>query len=166
MAQAGFATPHGERLDWSAAVWAGIIAGVVFLMMEMILVATVGGQSPWGPPRMMAAMVMGQEVLPPPATFDFGVVMVAMIIHFILSIIYAFILAWAIANWTMGLGAAIAAGAVFGFVIYLVNFYGFAPLLWPWFTGARNLITISSHIVYGLVLGWAYVALASRRSIA
>jgi uncharacterized membrane protein YagU involved in acid resistance len=166
MAHTGFATPHGERLDWSAAVWAGMIAGVVFLMMEMILVATVGGESPWGPPRMMAAMVMGQEVLPPPATFDFAVVMVAMIVHFVLSIIYGFILAWAIANWTMGLGAAIAVGAVFGLALYLINFYIFTPLMFPWFAMARNMITISAHIVFGLVLGWAYVALASRRSIA
>jgi hypothetical protein len=166
MANAGFATPNGERFDWGAAVWAGVIAGAVFLMMEMILVATVGGESPWAPPRMMAAMVLGEGVLPPPATFDFGIVMAAMIIHFVLSLIYAFILAWVIANWALGMGAAIAVGAVFGFALYLINFYGFASLFFPWFAMARNMISISAHIVYGLVLGGAYVAIASRRSVA
>lgn len=166
MAHAGSATRNGEHLDWIAAVWAGIIAGAVFMMMEMILVGTVGGGSPWAPPRMISAMVLGEGVLPPPATFDFGIVMLAMVIHFVLSIIYAFVLGWIIANWALGLGAAIAAGAVFGLIIYLVNFYGFASLWFPWFAMARNWISIVSHIAFGLVLGWAYVALSSRRALA
>lgn len=166
MAHAGFATPHGERRDWGAAVWAGIIAGAVFMMMEMILVGTVGGDSPWAPPQMIAAMAMGEGVLPPPSSFDFQILMVAMIIHFVLSIVYAFMLAWIIANWSLGIGASIVVGAVFGFALYLINFYGFASLWFPWFAMARNMISISAHIVFGLVLGWAYAALASRRSIA
>lgn len=166
MAHAGFATPHGERLDWGAAVWAGVIAGAIFMTMEMILVGTVGGDSPWAPPRMIAAMALGEGVLPPPATFDLGILMMAMAIHFVLSIVYAFVLAWIIANWAMGMGAAIVVGAAFGFALYLINFYGFASLWFPWFAMARNWISISAHVVFGLVLGWAYVALASRRSIA
>lgn len=39
-----------EKLDWKAAIWAGVIAGVVFMMLEMVLVGTIGGQSPWGRP--------------------------------------------------------------------------------------------------------------------
>ena len=35
---------------WSDGVWAGVIAGVVFMMMEMMLVWLVKGESPWGPP--------------------------------------------------------------------------------------------------------------------
>ena len=57
-------------IDWKAALWAGIVAGFVFMVLEMLLVQLVGGGSMWGPPRMMAAMVMGRGVLPPPATFD------------------------------------------------------------------------------------------------
>ena len=61
------------RIDARAAVLAGIIAALVFMMLEMVLVASVGGESPWGPPRMIAAIGMGQTVLPPPATFDLTV---------------------------------------------------------------------------------------------
>jgi hypothetical protein len=39
------------------------------MMLQMGLVA-LAGDSPWGPPRMIAAIVMGEGVLPPPATFD------------------------------------------------------------------------------------------------
>ena len=56
------------------------------MMMEMGLVAMSGG-SPWGPPRMIAAIVMGESVLPPPATFDLMILMTAMAVHMMLSII-------------------------------------------------------------------------------
>ena len=141
-------------LNLKAAVWAGIIAGAVFLVMEMVLVATIGGGSLWGPPRMMAAIVMGKDVLPPPATFALNIVIVAMIVHFALSIIYGFILGWLIRK--MSMGRAIGAGVVFGLVIYFINFYGIAPVIFPWFEMAQNWITFISHVVFGAVLGWAY----------
>ena len=34
---------------------------------------------------------MGKEVLPPPATFDLGIIMVAILIHFALSTVYGLI---------------------------------------------------------------------------
>ncbi len=150
-----------ERVAWRAAIVAGLIAGVIFLMMEMILLVVVG-ESPWGPPRMMAAMVMGEAVLPPPATFDVTIMMVAMVVHLMLSIALAVAFAWALSLWRLSVGAALALGAVFGLLIYLVNFYPVAAILFPWFAMARNWITISSHVVFGAVLAWAYLALARR----
>lgn len=150
-----------ERLDWKAAVWAGIVAGIVFMVLEMALVATVGGGSPWGPPRMIGAILLGREVLPPPGTFDLGVFLVAMLIHFVLAIILAFPVAWAISRWRLGLGASIGAGVVYGLAIYIVDFYGFTALF-PWFANARTPITLVAHLVFGLVLGWTYHALAVR----
>jgi len=41
-----------------------IIAGLVFMALEMMLVPLLQGGSPWGPPRMIAAIGMGKEVLP------------------------------------------------------------------------------------------------------
>ncbi len=148
-----------KSLNWKAAIWAGILAGIVFIMLEMALVGTVMGQSPWGPPRMMAAMVMGEGVLPPPATFDLGIMMVAMMIHVPVAIIYGITLAWVISSWRLGLGASIAVGTAFGLLIYFVNFYGFTAI-WPWFAMARNMISIFAHAMFGLVLGWVYHAMA------
>jgi uncharacterized membrane protein YagU involved in acid resistance len=149
-------------LDWQAALWAGLIAGVVFMMMEMILVATAGGGSAWGPPRMIAAILMGQEVLPPPATFDLGIFATAMAIHFALSVIYALVLAWIVSRWHLSTGLALATGAVFGLVIYLVNFYPVASALFPWFAMARNWISILVHVVFGASAAWVYVEMAGR----
>lgn len=154
-----------KSLNWKAAIWAGVVAGMVFIMLEMVLVATVMGQSPWGPPRMMAAMVMGEGVLPPPATFDTGIMMVAMMIHVPLAIIYGIILGWVISNWRLGLGASVAVGTASGLLIYFVNFYGFTAI-WPWFAMARNLISIFAHAMFGLVLGWVYHAIPRQDAAA
>ena len=140
------------RPDWKAAIWAGVIAGAAFLMLEMILV-TAGGGSPWGPPRMMAAIVLGRGVLPPPATFDFAILMAAMTVHFVLSIGLGILFAFVASRMTIG--PAILAGAIFGVAVYIVNFYGFT-VLFPWFAMARNLTSIFAHAVFGVVLAWSY----------
>ena len=149
------------KLDVKAAIWAGIIAGVVFMIVEMVLVATVGGGSPWGPPRMIAAIGMGKDVLPPPATFDLGVMIVAMAIHFVLATLLGMILGLIVSRWKLGLMASIGVGAIFGLAVYLVNFYGFTALF-PWFAMARTPISLLAHVVFGTVLGWSYHALAVR----
>lgn len=150
-----------RSLDWKAAVWAGIVAGVVFMMLEMLLVMMVQGDSPWGPPRMIAAMVMGKDVLPPPASFDAAIMAVAMMIHLVLSIVLGFVLGWLISGWRLGLAAAIIAGTVFGLVVYFVDFYLFTGI-WPWFAMARGPVSIFAHAVFGFVLGWVYRALERR----
>lgn len=157
-------TARRAAFNWSAAVWAGLIAGLVFVMMEMILVTTAGGGSAWGPPRMMAAMVMGKDVLPGPEnppSFDLWIVVIGMVVHFVLSVVLALVLAAGLTAMRVGAGAAIAIGAGFGLLVYIVNFYGFTALF-PWFENARNWITIASHLVFGAVAGGCYVSLARR----
>lgn len=149
-------------VDWRAAIGAGLIAGAVFMMLEMIMVPAFLGGSPWGPPRMIAAIVMGQGVLPsppPPPSFDAGVLVAAMVVHFVLSVVYALIFA-AIAGRLAG-GMAALVGAGFGLVLYLVNFYLFTGLF-PWFANARNWVSIFAHIVFGLTLALAYKGLERR----
>ena len=147
-----------------AAVWAGLIAGVVFMMLEMLLVGTIGGGSPWGPPRMIAAIGMGKDVLPPPASFDLSIMIVAMLIHFVLAIVLGIVFALIVARWNMGLITMAVAGAAFGMVVYLITFYGFTALF-PWFAMARNGISLFSHAMFGLVLGWSYYVLARPRVV-
>ena len=146
--------PRGSHLKSGAL--ADVIAGAVFMMMEMGLVALSGG-SPWGPPRMIAAIVMGEGVLPPPASFDLMIVMVAMVVHFMLSIIIG--LAFAFLAGRFSLLMAVAVGAGIGLALYLVNFYGMTAFF-PWFAMARNMISVISHIAFGMVLGLSYRALA------
>jgi hypothetical protein len=146
------------HVDWKMAIWAGVIAGVVFLILEMLLVWVVQGMSPWAPPRMMAAMVLGPGILPPPADFSLMAVMTAMMIHFPLSIVYGLVLGWAIHRLEMGM--ALLVGAAFGLIaVYAVNFYLIAPMAFPWFVEARNWISVLAHVIFGVVLAGAYVAM-------
>ena len=142
-----------------AAIKAGLIAGLVFMMLEMLLVATVGGGSPWAPPRMIGAIVMGEGVLPPPATFDLVVFMVAMLIHFALSVLLGFIFAAIAEAARLSATAAAIVGLLFGLAVYVVSFYGMTAIF-PWFAMARNGISIFAHAMFGLVLGYSYRAMA------
>lgn len=149
--------------DWKAGALAGLIAGVVFLMLEMALVWMVQGMSPWGPPYMMAAMVLGEDVLPAMgtwATFDLTIVMIAMMIHFPLAVLYGLLGAWLIHR--LDLAGATMFGAGLGLAIYLANFYVIAPLAFPWFEMAQNWISVFAHIVFGAVIAIAYIALRKQ----
>ena len=147
-------------MDWRAAIWAGLIAGAVFMMLEMVLVPIFIGGSPWGPPRMIAAIGMGKSVLPPPDSFALVPLMVAMLIHFMLSIVLAIVLALLVAR--MDVGAAGMVGAVFGFLLYLVNFYGMTTLF-PWFAMARNWVSIFAHVMFGAVAALSYAWLRRHK---
>ena len=150
-----------RKLDWKAAILAGIVAGIAFMMLEMALVKMLQGMSPWGPPRMMAAMVMGKEVLPPPGTFDLTIMTVAMVIHLMLSVLLGVVLGLLISRLTLHVTASILVGAVFGVIVYYVNFYGFTALF-PWFAMARGAISIFAHAMFGAILGGVYSAIAQR----
>lgn len=113
---------------------------------------------------MIAAIAMGDGVLPPPATFDIGIMMVAMIVHFLLSILLGVVLGWAISHWRMTLMNAIIAGIVFGLVVYFVGFYVMTGIF-PWFAMARGGISIFAHAVFGLTLGWAYHSIAKPHAV-
>lgn len=145
-----------ETINWKAGIWAGIIAGIIFLILEMAMVPIFLDGSPWGPPRMIAAIVLGEGVLPPPATFDFAIVLVAIVLHMILSVIYALIIGYIIRK--MSFGMALSIGALIGLALYLVNFFLMTGIF-PWFEMARNWVSIFAHLIFGLSAAWAYVKL-------
>lgn len=147
-----------DSIDWSAAAWAGVIAGVVFMMAQMLLVWLLQGQSPWGPPRLIAAMLLGRDVLPPPADFALVPMMAAMGLHLVASVLYGIVIAWLVHRLSMA-GATVA-GVVFGLVaMYLVNFYLIAPAVFPWFVQARSWITALTHAMFGAAAAASYIGL-------
>lgn len=153
-------------IDWKAGAWAGVIAGLVFVMLEMGMVWMIQGQSPWGPPHLIAAMLLGNDVLPPPGTwapFDLKILMTAMMIHLPLSVVYGLIGAWLLHRFDGAVGVMIGAG--FGLAIYVVNFYVVAPALFPWFEMGRNWIGVVSHLMFGAVLAGAYLGLRKSNTM-
>ncbi|MDQ3025886.1 MAG: hypothetical protein M3R58_05215 [Pseudomonadota bacterium] len=148
---------HGLSTDWKAGAWAGVIAGLAFVMIEMLGVMLLQGESPWGPPRMIAAMALGPGILEGPAAFNFKYLMTAMMIHIPMSVAYGLFLAWAVHR--MQIVAALAVGLAFGIAIYLVNFYPIADALFPWFAKARGMLSVVAHAMFGIIAAGTYVGL-------
>jgi hypothetical protein len=147
------------RFNWRTAVIAGLIAGLIFLVLEMIMVPLFAGGSAWTQPRMIAGIVMGEEVVPPPATFDFGIFLVALLIHLGASVVLGLIFALIVMPVSLPVGAVI--GGVLGLVLYFINFYGFSAF-WPWFEDARHWVTVFTHISFGVAAAWSYKGLQAR----
>src|SRR4029453_17576176 len=63
--------------NWTAAIWASVIAGLVFAALEGVLVWAVQHQSPWTPLHMIGAIGLGSSAMSPPDTFDWKIIGVA-----------------------------------------------------------------------------------------
>ncbi|MBP0633217.1 hypothetical protein [Cupriavidus sp. AcVe19-1a] len=147
--------------DWRAAAIAGFSAGVVFLVVEMVALWLMG-ENPMGPPRMIAAIVMGPDVLSQGGT-SAGVMLAALITHFVLSIVFGMILAIIMAPFSFdsSIGMASLVGAVFGVAVYLIDFYGMTRVF-PWFAEARGGLSFLAHVIFGLVAADAYLKLERK----
>lgn len=150
----------GSHISGRAVLWAGLASGVVFLTLMGIMMPLFLGTSLWAAPRMIAAITQGPGALSPIDTFDLGAVLASLIVHFALSMAYAFVFAFIGKGHSMAADAV--AGVAFGLAVYVVNFYLFT-VLFPWFEQMRNWVAIVSHLAYGGVLGATYAAFASGR---
>ena len=141
-----------KTADFRAVIWAGLISGLVFLLVNMLLSWIVLG-TPWIFTRMAAGIVLGDGVVPPPATFDPLVFFTALLIHLFLSILFTTILALIIHRW--GLLVGILGGALFGLALYFINTYTFS-YFFPWFFSLRSWIILVSHVLFGATAGGVY----------
>jgi len=151
-------------LSWIRAAAAGIVAGVVATVAQIILWWAFTDDLPWilyRDARLTAAIVMGPAVLPPPSTFDPTVMIVATGIHTGLSVAYSLILVFAIRR--RPIRGALLAGLVFGLILYVVNMYGMTGMF-PWFSEVRDWITVAAHVVFGIAVAAVYKILPGNQS--
>jgi len=151
-------------IDIGAAVYAGVTAGIVATLTQIALWSIFTAALPaifFRDSRFAAAIVMGRGVLPPPASFDGRVMLVATLVHFALAILYGLTVARLIAG--LRIAPSLLAGSAFGLVLYAINMYGFTAVF-PWFASSRDWITAVAHVVFGVALAGAYrVAAGSGR---
>lgn len=147
--------PRGRQLvDWSASVWAGIGSGLAFLLINIFIVQNNG----WGLLNYTASLVLGQNAWKT-TEFDVTVFIVGLVIHFILSILFAMIVAFIIHRW--GLLVGFIGGALVGLSLYAINFYGLPGYInsLTSFTFIRGWPMAISHLVFGALAGGIYEAL-------
>lgn len=135
--------------DWEAAGLAGLLGGLTFLILEMVLTPLIGGGSVWDAPRLVASVVFGETLAVPADSF---VLTIALFVHFTLSLVYArvFALLTYRSAWN-----SVVLGAAFGLALYFVNFYGIGAFN-ERLAEARSLTWLLSHVGFGAVVGGAY----------
>lgn len=142
-----------QVMDWRAAVFAGLIAGAIFLVSLLIIYPVATGGSPWILLRMIAAVVLGQGALTPINAPSGSVAVVAVLLHFVLSLLYTLIVAFVVHRW--GVLLAVLVGGLIGLAIYLINVFTFT-IFFDWFTLAREWPFLVVHILFGAVAGGIY----------
>ena len=141
-----------EGLDLSAAIWAGLLAGILFLLSLLMLTNNQLGENElvW---RMIAAMVQGEGALDPVQAIDGGLLSSAIVVHLAISVFYGVVIALIIHRW--GLIAGLLGGAILGLALYAINFYTFS-FFFPWFFPFRSWMMVVSHLIFGAVAGGTY----------
>lgn len=137
-----------RQADWTAAAIAGFGAGGILMLLEIAWVSMTG-HNPWLTTRMVAAMIMGWEVLQS-SGYDIVVVVAALVVHYILGITFALMLAALIAPFHLdsSMGLVMLTGAAFGALLYVLNFYGMSGAF-TWFAEMRGWPTFIGHLVFG-----------------
>lgn len=141
----GAGSSHNLRCVVAAAIVAGIAATLAQLGLWWVT-GEHAAELLLRDARLTAALVLGREVLPPPADFDMTIMLVASLIHFGLSLLYA---AFLFPLRRLPRSEALMIGSLFGAALYVVNLYGFT-WWFPWFIAARGGITFIAHIVFGV----------------
>ncbi len=140
----------------------GIVAGIAFAMFEMI-VAQIMGDGFFMPLRMIGAIVLGQGALEPSYTLATAAI-AGVVVHMVLSAIYGAVfgaVASAVGVLRANRGVLVGVATVFGLLLWLVNFYVIAPMLFPWFLMANPVVQFAAHTFFygtalGLLLGGAW----------
>jgi hypothetical protein len=150
-----------QGFDRSAAVWAGLLSGLIMLLISIVL--------PWlfvGDPflivRLIASILLGPGVIPAQAGIVPGIYVVALITHFSLSIIFAFLIALIFYRW--GIVVSLFGGAIMGAVVYFMNYYTFS-LIFPWLFPYRNWMLLLAHIFFGALAGALFELFEDERFV-
>lgn len=144
-----------HRPVWRAAAVAGLIGGATLMVLELLWSAT-SGASPWIITNQIAGIGLGADIARS-ADFSASVVAVALVIHYALGVVFGCILAamLSLLHLEDRPGMEVAAGAVFGTLLYIVGFYGMASL-YPWFADLRGLETYIGQVIFGMVVAFTY----------
>lgn len=144
-----------QLVDWRAALWAGLISGLLFLLINLLVVPLVVGGNARTMLRFFASLVMGEGVLVGESLTPVAIV-VGLLTHFVLSVLYALLIAYIIHRG--GVISGIIGGALLGLALYSINFYTFT-YFFPWFFAMRNWVFVVAHGVFGALAGALYEAL-------
>jgi hypothetical protein len=153
------ATPEGIRWWDRQGLRGGVLAGIGFAMVELVLMDLQGGHLVVARfLRRIAATWLGPQVMEP--AFPFTIVaVVGTLIHFGLSALFGLIFTWMTESRLPALERSrailILAATAYGLLLWPLNVYLIAPFVgWDWFARETEpLVQAAAHLCYGLLLG-------------
>ncbi len=145
-----------QVVDWSASIWAGLLAGSIFLILNVLVTPLVMGGNGWVMVRLIASISLGESVLAPPASFDLKALLAALVTHYVLAVVFSMILAYIFHRGGMLTG--ILGGALFGLCLYFINVYTL-KLVFPWFFAMRGWAFLLTPVLFGAMAGGIYEGL-------
>lgn len=142
---------------------AGFLAGLVMVLLSPIL-SWFSGISVWAPPRLIAATWYGSSVLSETG-FALGPVVVALVIHFLTSIVLGIIFGIVmnrVLHMTTDFGLPIYAGLAYGLIVFFVAYVIILPILNP--VVRQNYVSslVVQNVTFGLFLGIFYIMLRPK----
>ncbi len=152
-----------NRRSVGEGVAAGLIAGVIFAMMEIVGAAMMGNPALM-PIRMFASVVLGKSAME--GALGTALV-VGTIAHLVLSAVFGVVYGLFSARLSeatkTSFGRQAGIGILFGLVVWFVNFQIIARVLYPWFLGAPQFLQALMHgLFFGLPLALIYAASERR----
>ena|SRR5437588_10443152 len=133
--------------QWSASVGAGLIAGIVLLLVPQ--------GSPWAALTFFSPVIMGRSL---PPTISLPLVLL-WTIHLLVAVVYALLISALVSR--LRKERAILAGGVGGMGLYLLNL-AIVSLVWPELRG-HEVGVFFTHVVFGLIGAGAYRGLLRRK---
>jgi MFS family permease len=146
-------------VDWRAAFIAGLVAGTVFLLANLFVVPALMEGHFWISVRLVASILMGRDILAPPATADVGALVAAIAIHYVLALAMAAVIAYVVHRG--GLVGGILVGAVLGLAFYLIDYYTLT-YFFPQFFAMKHWSVAASHVLFGALAGGVYELLEDQ----
>ena len=143
-------SPESEHFQWFPATTAGLIAGVILLILPHA--------SPWEGLTVFTPAIVGRQI---PASWGMLVFSIV-VVHLALSFLYGLIISLAVTN-VRQLRALLVGGAV-GLVLYGLNL----GVVWLWIPSLRvdEVPVVITHFVFGLIAAGAYRGLLRRTVVA
>jgi len=145
-----------RAVDWTAAAVSGFAAGAVLMVLDLLWSAFFNPDGPWRTSHMIAPIFTGG----PRTTaygFSLAVVAISLATHYALGIIFGLVMAALLVQLKLDStpGRALAAGAVLGVLLYLVNFEVLVGFF-PWLVALRGADTLAAHATFGMVAALFY----------
>ena len=139
-----------RHVTWRAVLISGLVAGTLFLLVDLVFAPIVTNVSAALTLRYFAALVLGSKVL---TQTGVGILITGIIVHYVLSLVFALVIALVVHRW--GLVVGIVGGALLGVAFYGINLYTLT-LLFPWFFAINSTVILLCHAVFGAVAGGVY----------